>query len=252
MCDLWCVYSPVCPLLCTTFLKCHLGVSLSNIWRVLNKLRRQEWHSEEWHDFRFVFWCPIMCNHVYSSTPSIRRLNLFYVLHPPERPHMLDIFTLLMEIFLHFWINKHPPNECDYALLIIVQEGSRTLPTISNVHRCTTPNISTKDLSSISFYSDGTNVSSCWGMCSERGEKIWLIHKLWTKLGCWKWLIQGLGMKGMGKVVGGPGIKRGQEGWPMLGDDYAWLSFFFLFFCLPSVFVFVYLSAPKSLRDMNP
>lgn len=124
MCDLWCVYFPVCPLLCTTFLKCHLGVSLSNIWRVLNKLRQQEWHSEEWRGFRFfVFWCPIMCDHVCSSTPSIRRLNpVFMFALSRTSTHAWHLHT--SDGNIPPFLNKQTPSKWVWLHCAIIGKGS--------------------------------------------------------------------------------------------------------------------------------
>lgn len=77
-------------------------------------------------------------------------------------------------------------------------------------------------------------------------KKVWLIHKLWTEPGCWKWLIQGWESSGWSRDKR-PGRMTDAEGWLCMARPD--LCSFFLF--VLSVHL-QYLSAPKYLWDMNP
>lgn len=146
-----------------------------------------------------------------------------------------------MEIFLQFWINKHPPNECDYTLLLsarTLQERPRRFqPSTGAQRQKSQQKIQIRAKAVFHFTQMEPNVCSCRGMRSERGEKIWLIHKLWTKLGLLEVTHSGIGDERDGKVVGGPGIKEAKKG------DWCWGMI--IHGCLSSSF-FVYLQDSSS------
>lgn len=152
----------------------HLGRSLSMIWSFISKnsYSRND-IQRKWGDYPFLFWCPIMCNHVCSSH------FLWWARHQSES-NGNGLFYVPDGQIRHAW----HPDTCDGNTSVLLNklrslqtrvislsyyqrglsQGLLSHPLISAFYRCPLK----LGKSSTLFYLDGSNMSSCWGIWERR------------------------------------------------------------------------------------